>query len=189
MIKSKLIGKRLVLKRKKASVIMATTVFNTVSDNRKHLRPWFPWVDLTLRVEDSLKYLFENEDKFKSGEKVEYSIWLKQEYIGNIGIFNISKEKKSAEIGYWLSSKFTRNGYMTEAVRIIEKEFFINQDLNRIQIRCDEANLASAGVAKKCKYFLEGKCREESYSKYFKSFRSNLVFSKLKSEFKKEKLK
>jgi len=33
------------------------------------------------------------------------------------------------------------------------------------------------------------KFREDSYSEYFKDFRNTLVFSKLKSDFKKEKLK
>jgi RimJ/RimL family protein N-acetyltransferase len=77
---------------------------------------------------------------------------------------------------------------MTEAVKIVEKEFFTN-GLNRIQIKCDERNIASSGVAKKCGYVFEGKFREDSYSEYFKDFRNTLVFSKLKSDFKKEKLK
>ena len=153
------------------------------------MRPWFPWEKKTLRVEDSLKYLFDKEKQVKAGEKLEYGIYIGKEYIGNIGIFNIDKEKKSAEIGYWLSLRFIRNGYTTEAVKILEKEFFTNSDLNRIQIKCDERNIASAGVAKKCGYVFEGKFREDSYSEHFKDFRSTLVFSKLKSEFKKENSK
>lgn len=185
--KNELIGKRIILKRLKPTILMASTVFKVVDDNRKHLSPWFPWVKSEAKVEDSFKYLLETNRKFKAGEKADYGVYVNNEYIGNIGIFDINKKKKSAEIGYWLSKKFTRNGYMTEAIGILEKEFFSNISLNRIQVKCDERNIPSAGVAKKCGYVLEGKHREDSYSDYFKDFRNTLIFSKLKSEYRKKK--
>lgn len=184
-IKNKLIGKRIVLQTAKPDISTAIAIFKVTDTNRKHLRPWLEWEKETKKVEDSLKYLFDKEKKVKEGNRVEYGIYIGKEYIGNIGIFDIDKNKKSAEIGYWLSAKFTGNGYMTEAVKIIEKEFFAN-GLNRIQIRCDEKNIASVGVVKKCGYIFEGKLREDSYSKHFKGFRNTLVFSKLKSDFQKE---
>jgi ribosomal-protein-serine acetyltransferase len=183
-IKNKLIGERIVLKITKPDIAMANIMFKVINKNRKHLRPWFAWEKATKKVEDSLKYLFDKEEKVKEGKKVEYGIYIGDEYIGNIGIFDIDKNKKSAEIGYWLSSDFVRKGYITEAVKILEKEFFAN-GLNRIQIRCDERNVASSGVAKKCGYTFEGKMREDSYSEYYKDLRNTLVFSKLKSEFEK----
>ena len=85
-----------------------------------------------------------------------------------------------------MSSSHTRKGYMTEALRILEKEVFENLKLNRIQIKCDERNEASFGVAKKCGYQYEGKFREDSFSEHFNDFRNTLVFSKLKSEYKKK---
>jgi ribosomal-protein-serine acetyltransferase len=184
--KNELAGKRIILKRLKPTVLMASTMFKVVAENRKHLEPWFPWVRTETDVEISLKYLFDTEAKFKAGEKVDYGIYINNEYIGNVGIFDINKKNKSAEIGYWLSKNSTRKGYMTEAVEILEKEFFLNINLNRIQIKCDERNIPSAGVAKKCGYFFEGRHRADSYSDYYKDFRNTLIFSKLKSEFKKK---
>ena len=185
--KNVLKGKRIVLKRTKPTLKIAEAMFNVVDENRNHLEPWFPWPNLTQKVEDSLKYLFDKEKETKKGSKVEYGLYLTNQYIGNISIFNISEKKKSAEIGYWLSSSYTRQGYMTEAVRILEKEAFENMDINRIQIRCDERNKASFGVAKKCDYKYEGKLREDDFSEYFNDLRNTLVFSKLKSEYKKKR--
>jgi RimJ/RimL family protein N-acetyltransferase len=181
--KNQLKGKRLILKRTKPTLNMAKTIFKVIDKNRKHLDPWFPWPKLTLKVEDSLKYLFDKEEKTKKGKKVEYGIFINKEYIGNISIFDINEEKKSCEIGYWLSSSHIRNGYMTEAVKILEKQVFEKLKLNRIQIKCDERNEASFGVAKKCDYKYEGKLREVSFSEYFNDFRNMLIFSKLKSEY------
>ena len=184
-LKTQLKGKRIVLKINQPSIGLAKEMFAVINTNRKHLRPWFPWEKATVGPEDSLKYLFETQEKLNKGEKVDYGIYINNKYVGSVGIFDINKDKKSGEIGYWLSTKFIRKGYMTEAVKLVEKEFFINYGLHRIQIRCDEKNLASAGVAKKCAYVFEGKRREDNYSKHFKNYRSTLVFSKLNREFKK----
>ena len=182
--KNQIKGVRLILKRTKPTLKMAESMFKVIDENRKHLEPWFCWPKLTLRVEDSLKYLFDKEEETKKGKKVEYGIFINDEYIGNISIFDISEKNKSAEIGYWLSFYYTGNGYMTEAVKILEKEAFEKLKLNRIQIKFDERNEASFGVAKKCNYKYEGKFREDVFSDNLNSFRNTLVFSKLKSEYK-----
>ena len=119
---------------------------------------------------------------------IQYGIFINKEYIGNISIFDINLKSQSCQMGYWLSSSHTRNGYMTEAVRILEKEVFEKLKLNRIQIRCDERNDASVRVAKKCGYIYEGRLRERSFSSYFKDLRNVLVFSKLLSEYKETKV-
>lgn len=183
--KNQLKGERLILKITKPSIKEAEKIFKVIEENRKHIKPWLPWVNITLTVEDELKYLFDKEEQTKKGKKVEYGIYINKEYIGNIGIFDIDITNKSAEIGYWLSSKHIKKGYMSEAVRIVEKEFFENIKLNRIQIKCDEKNDASSGVAKKCNYKFEGLIREDVFSEYNKKFRNTLIFSKLKSEYKK----
>ncbi len=184
--KNQLKGKRLTLRRTKPTLKMAESMFKVIDENRKHLEPWFPWPKLTQKVEDSMKYLFDKEEETEKGKKVEYGLFIKNEYIGNISLFDINEKKKSAEIGYWLSSFHTRKGYMTEAVKILEIEAFEKLKLNRIQIKCDEKNEASSGLAKKCGYKYEGKFRENAFSEHFNDFRNTLVFSKLKSEYKKK---
>ena len=57
--KDTLRGKRIVLKRTKPDLSTAKIMFSTIEINRKHLRPWLPWERLTLKREDSMKYLFD----------------------------------------------------------------------------------------------------------------------------------
>ena len=184
IFKDQLKGERLILKRTIPTLGMATTMFKVIDENRQHLKPWMPWVDLTLTVEDTMKYLFEKEVDTLKGQKVEYGIFINDEYIGNISVFDINQKNHSAEMGYWLSAHHVRKGYMTEAVQILEKEAFTHLNLNRIQICCDEQNQASAGVAKKCGYKYEGILREYRFSEYFGEFRNKIFFSKLRSEYK-----
>jgi len=181
--KNQLKGKRLILKRTKPTLRMAKSMFKVIDKNRKHLEPWLSWPKLTLKIEDIFKYLFDKEKETEKGKKVEYGLFINNEYIGNISIFDINEKNKSAEIGYWLSSFHAKKGYMTEAVKILEKEAFEKLKLNRIQIRCDEKNKASSGVAKKCGYNYEGKFREDVFNDHFNGFRNTLVFSKLRSEY------
>lgn len=186
-LKSELRGKRVILKKFKPTISAARILFKVVDKNREHLNPWFPWVKEEKKVEEAFQYLLEVDKKFKDGTKFDYGIYLNGEYIGNVGLFDVNQKNKSGEIGYWLSKEFTRRGYMTEAVGVLEKEAFVNGGLNRIQIKCDERNIPSAKTAKKCGYLFEGKHREDSYSEHFKDFRNTLYFSKLKSDFKNKK--
>ncbi len=103
--------------------------------------------------------------------------------MGNIGLFDIDYNNKTSEIGYWLGVEFTRNGYMTEAMQILEKYAFTELQLNRIQIKCDALNNASESLAQKCGYQLEGKLRATDYKKTDNIFRDTLYFSKLASEY------
>ena len=182
----KLVGKNIILKQMLPSIENAEMIFNVVEKNRKHLRPWLPWEKLTKTSLDTLKFLLETVEKNK---EIVYGIFVGSVYIGNIAIINISnsfeKPKQYGEIGYWLSKEYGGNGYMAEAVNLLEKESFKKLKLNRIQIRCDVDNIPSIKTAQKAGYSLDGELREIEYSKELNGFRSFLMFSKLKSELKK----
>lgn len=183
--KDELGGERIVLKRNWFSVKLARVIFSVIDSNRDHLAPWFVWLEATTCVEDTLKFLLDCDKNYKSGERLEYGIYIDDKYVGSIGIFDICKVKRSAEIGYWLSSKFTRKGYMSEAIGIVERELFSSWGLNRIQIKCDVNNIASRRVAEKCGFILEGTLREDDFSNFHNAFRNTHILSKLKSDFDK----
>jgi ribosomal-protein-serine acetyltransferase len=189
--KEELIGERLILRRTRPTQEMAETIFNAVDECREYLRPFAPWEKNDDSPESCLNYLRSAEPKTEAGELVEYGMFIKENdmYIGNIQVFDISLEKRSGEFGYWLAEKATGNGYMREAVRILEKECFLYLDLNRIQITCNEMNKASIKVIKACGYMYEGTLREERYEPFQNAMRNTAVFSKLRSEYDEEALK
>lgn len=85
--KDELVGERIVLRRTIPTIEVAKVLYDEVDRNREYLRKWLPWPDKMNSVEDELKYLFDNEKKFKKGEKIEYGIYFGDVYLGNIGIF------------------------------------------------------------------------------------------------------
>lgn len=92
--KKQLKGKRLILKKTTPTLKMAEFMFKAIDENREHLEPWFTWPKFTLKIEDSLKYLFDKEEKTNQGKKVEYGLFINNEYIGNISIFDINEKNK-----------------------------------------------------------------------------------------------
>lgn len=179
-IKNILKGERLTLKRLKPSFALAKKIFQTVDKNREHLKIWLDWVDTTKKIEDSFQFLQDLDNKSKKEKKeIGYGIYIKNIYVGNISIFDLDLYHKKGELGYWISKDYAGKGYTTEAVSILEKEYFENVKLNRIQIRCSEKNIASSKVAIKCGYKLEGKLRQYQYHKYLNAFSDYLIYSKL----------
>ena len=185
--KEELYGERLILRRTRPTIEMAEYIFNAVDGCREHLRPFCPWEKNDQSVESCLNYLKEKEIKTEAGERVEYGIFISEidKYIGNIQVFDISETNRSGEFGYWLSREATGNGYMKEAVLILEKECFTGLHLHRIQICCDKLNIPSKKVIESCNYTYEGTLRESMYDAYRDTMRSTLVFSKLQWEYDK----
>ena len=182
-------GERIELRILEPTFDLAKMIYQSINENREYLLPWMRWASKKImgKPEDSFKYLISSKEERKKGLKYDYGIFLEDEYLGNIGIFDISGEDKSGEIGYWLKKSASGKGYMNESVKLIEDEFFDGDALNRIMIRCDEDNKPSANVAKRLGYVFEGIIRNEKYSETRGQFINYMVFSKLKKEWKKGK--
>ena len=62
---------------------------------------------------------------------------------------------QSFELGYWIAASHTRRGYGTLAGEAITSVALGMPGVDRVEIHCDAANVASAGVARKLGYRLE----------------------------------
>lgn len=175
--------KRVMLKKTIASIEYVEKIFNVVLLNFKRLAPRFPWVSNIIEKKDMLDYLQEIEEKQKKWKRINYSIFLWDEYLWQIFALNIKEKNKSLNVWYWLSEKFKGKGYMKEAFLLFEKEIFVNLGINRIQIQCNEENLHSKYFIEKRDYVFEWKLRKNVYSSYLKKFTNTLVFSKLSVEY------
>ena len=66
------------------------------------------------------------------------------------------------EIGYWCSTRFSGQGYTTEAVRGIAALAFEALGAKRVEIRCDPLNRLSARVAERAGFRLQGELRNDA---------------------------
>lgn len=88
-----------------------------------------------------------------------------QKLIGACGFVNWLIDDDRAEIGYVLSRKYWRQGYMTEAISAVIDFGFRTMQLNRIEARCRIQNLASAKVMEKLGMKFEGILRQQMFCK------------------------
>lgn len=174
-------GKRITLRRPNYDMETAKVMYNSIDKCRETFLPWLGWVKYTLSPNDSFRFLETVDNDWKNGKQFVYAIYIKNTFIGVISVINVALEHKRAEIAYWLDTDYTGNGYMREAVRMIENELF-SCDFNRLVIHTDILNVRSAKIPQSLGYVHEGVLRQEIWSEPNNRFRDINVFSKLKSD-------
>jgi ribosomal-protein-serine acetyltransferase len=173
---------RITLKILAISFKNAEKIFKEIDKNREHLEKWLEWTPLTQRPEDSFSYLQKLNEEFNASKAGHYGIFLKNKYIGNIGIFDLDFNNKTGEIGYWLAKDKTGNGYMKEAVTALEESYF-SLGLIKIYIKCDADNEASKKVALSCGYKQEALLENDSiitFGSKKEEIRNTLNYAKTK---------
>jgi len=175
-------GRRVVLNEHPLTFEHAEEAFEIIERNRDIFARYFPWADKTHTPEDYFKgFLIPQEGKMDSGEKAEYRILVNNEFVGQISFFDVNFDCESGEIGYWLDKKHYGNGYMREAVQVLEKYLF-EAGFNRIVIRHHNHNPRSRNLIEKSGYTHEGTAREHAFLDGKKQ--DLLIYSKLKSEYR-----
>lgn len=178
----KLDGNRITLK--KHSLDLAQTMFDYVDADRERLGQFLPWVPFIQSVKDEEDYIKQTHSEWIDGTLFDYGIYNEEDiYIGNIGVHTLAFSHDRAEIGYWILGKFEGQGYVTEAVQVIERYLF-QEGFQRVQIRCSDLNNKSANVPKRCDYVFEGTMRSDCIEQG--AYRSTEMYSKLSHEFVKQ---
>ncbi len=124
----------------------ASEVYQVIDSNRIYLRRWLPWVDATdspAVVENVIRRWTEQREK---GSDFVFGIFMDGNYKGNIGLHNIDRDNKTAEIGYWLEEKSQGSGIMTKCVRMLIEYAFNTLELNTISIHCALGNTKSRSI-------------------------------------------
>ena len=184
--KQELLGERIILRKPDVSFDFANKFFTLVDANREHILPWLDWgmESITKSPESSYSFILDADKAWKNGDKFEYVICDKvtKELLGGIGIMKRGKSIDCHfEIGYWLSKNACGKGYLLEAVKLAEAEFF-GLGVERITIKNDIENIKSRQVAEKLGYKFEGIQEHSRYSAYLKSFCDVNVFAKLRGK-------
>jgi len=152
-------------------------LFDAIDKNRAHLRPWLFWVDDTKSLEDTQKTTDLFINLWQNGSNFAYVLLDKQDNVlGTLDFHNINNENRCGEIGYWLRKDKTGCGYVSRALKLLEKEIF-SRGFIRIAITCDSLNTASAAVAVRNGYDYEGCCRKAL--KAYHEFHDRLLYAKI----------
>ena len=155
-------------------------VFKAIDQNRKFLRKWLPFVDFTIRIADTERFVRSILEKPISIRDEVYVIWFKHEFAGLIGFKDADRINDKIEIGYWLIEKMTGKGVATAATRKMVNLAFRNMEMNRIQIRCGVGNDKSSAIPRRLGFSFEG--IERAGERHNHEYIDLEVFSLLKRE-------
>lgn len=172
----KMVGERVVLVPRTHD--FDEDLWKLIDSSREFLREYLFWVDDTKSlqdVKDVTSIFMENWQKQNSFEYV-FLDKKTNKLVGAGGIHTVSYLHHWAEYGYYLSQNEVGHGYITEAVQLLEKALF-EKGIHRLVITCDVNNHASAAVAKRCGFELEGKLKEACFA--YGKYRDELLFAKI----------
>ncbi len=127
-------------------------IFKALDTDRKYLRVWLPFVDSTLKEEDTLEFAQSVLDE----GKIQFGIYYQDQFAGLVGFNNMDGCNKKAEIGYWISPRYEGKGIITQSVKELLIYAFTELELNKILIKAGTENYKSRKVAQRLDFTLEG---------------------------------
>jgi RimJ/RimL family protein N-acetyltransferase len=162
----------------------AVLLKEAIDANLEHLRPWMPWAHAEpTDLQKKIDWLRITRSNFDLSQDFGYGIFNPEEtrQLGGTGLHpRIGPE--ALEIGYWIHKDFTRQGFATEIAAALTRVAFEVNHVRRVEIHCDPANVASAGVPAKLGFTHEAILRQRNLAADGQ-MTDSMIWSLLKDEY------
>lgn len=158
----------------------AEELFSLVDRNRAHLREFLGWLDTSLEVADTRKFIEENLPLWLQLHSLHLSIRKGRELIGAVGFHQIDFLNKSTSLGYWLDEGHQGKGIMTKSVKALMDYGFNVLGLHRIQILCAIHNHRSQKIALNLGFQKEGVLKDaiHHYGSFLDAYLYSMIAAK-----------
>lgn len=150
-----------------------------------HLLPWMPWAaDEPQRLADKIAHLRQFRGRFDLDENFVYGILNREEtrVLGGSGLHPRVGEG-ALEIGYWIRKDAINHGYASECTAALTRVAFEIHAVQRVEIHCDPANVASATVPRKLGFTHECTRRQNYHFGETGPWRDSMVWTMLRDEY------
>jgi len=177
--KKKLSGERIFLRPPKRRDALKWQKLRMAS--KSFLVPWEPAWDASSCSRRTFIRYFKNSNYLANMDRA-YSFLIfnieDKSLLGGVNVGNVRRGvSQSASLGYWIGKKYSKKGYMKEALDILIPSLFLDLQLNRIEAATLENNLASKNLLKKIGFKKEGKLRK--YLKINGEWQDHVLYSLL----------
>jgi len=132
-----------------------------IDSSLEHLQPWMPWaLDEPQTLEQKQELIGFFRSSFAAGDNFTYGIFGadEAELLGSTGL-HPRIGPGGLEIGYWVRASATRRGIVTESTAALTRVGLEICKADRIEIRIEPRNQASAGIPRKLGYAEEATLR------------------------------
>ncbi|RKQ32718.1 GNAT family N-acetyltransferase [Oceanobacillus halophilus] len=138
----------------------AERIFELTNQSRDYLREWLPWVDMTIKLEDTCEFIKGTLKGYAENRSLTTAILYKGEIVGTAGFNEIKWSNKTAYIGYWLGEAYQGNGIMTKVAKALTNYAFQDLKLHKVEIRAAEGNKKSRSIPERLHFVKEGNIRQ-----------------------------
>jgi RimJ/RimL family protein N-acetyltransferase len=137
-----------VLRRWRADDVPALT--RAVTESLEHLRPWMVWATPGVTEADFARFREETDARAADGREAVFGIFATATgaVLGGVGMHD-RVGPGGVELGYWLHVDATGRGLMTRIVAHLTDLALARPGITWVEIRCDEANTASAAIPRR----------------------------------------
>lgn len=127
-------------------------------ESHPELRPWLPWAVERQSLEQAERHCREMQARWHAREEIDFLFFERSggSFVGKGGLHTIDWSVPKFEIGYWIRTSRSRQGFATEAALGLTEFARDALGARRVEICCDARNAASRRVAEKAAFELEG---------------------------------
>lgn len=133
----------------------AQAMQTAIRESLEHLKPWMTWAhnEAHESLQDKIERLRQFRARFDRGEDFIFGIFNPDEtrVLGGCGLHR-RVGPHALEIGYWLHADYINRGLITEAAAALTRVAFEIENVARVEIHCEPANVRSAAVPRKLGY-------------------------------------
>jgi RimJ/RimL family protein N-acetyltransferase len=129
----------------------AEAVWHAIEESRPSLARWVP--DIARRqtpaeVRAGLEFLASQRER---GQGLVFGLWERASggFLGEVGLYQLDWDRRSAEVGYWLRETARGRGYAAEALELVCGQARGSLELRHVEAHIAPDNVASRRVAER----------------------------------------
>jgi len=127
----------------------APGLFALIDSDRAHLREWLPWVDATVKVRDTEKFIAKMLREFAETQAYSAGIWSGGRLVGVIGHNRIDWATRIAFPGWWIASAGEGRGLMAQCCKAVFAHAFTQLKVNRVVVGVATENARGLAIVRR----------------------------------------
>lgn len=158
-----------------------TAVYEAIKESIVDLKPWLSFAHNEQSEQIAEEHICEAVIRYREREDLRLLVFLKDtgEFVASSGLHRIDWNVPKFEIGYWIRSSKSGQGFMTEAVEGITLMTMQELGARRVEIRCDSNNQKSRCIPERLGFTLEGILRNDAVTADGTSLRDTCIYAKI----------
>jgi ribosomal-protein-alanine N-acetyltransferase len=153
-------------------------------DSQAFLAPWEPeWSRDHLSSRAFRNRVVWAERAIRQGEAYPLFLFRQKDgqVIGGITLSNVRRQPaQAATLGYWVGEAYAMQGYMTEALTVVQDQAFRTLDLSRLEAGCLADNIASRRLLERCGFKYEGVA--QAFLQIDGQWRDHVIYALLRAD-------